>query len=158
MTLVEGFVRDEVFIDFGSEVSCGSDQVYLSYPCRFPTVGFQLMATNGLSRIADRIRRDAGYAPMHPMDEYDGNTCDQEGWYDFFCEINGLAGNRMGSCIEFVVVNSASGDNEEMYAIDLTVEEQEAVYRQLDAQCRKYLGKTCGELLREAREQMEDTP
>ena len=60
MTLTEGFVKDEIFIDFGSEIMFGDDQCYLDYPCRFPTVGFQLMATNGLVQIADRIRKDAG--------------------------------------------------------------------------------------------------
>ena len=84
MTLMEGFVKDEVFIDFGCEVMYGSDQAYISYPCRFPTVEFQLMATNGLSQIADRIRKDDGFKPMHAMDEYTDDTCDNEGWYDFF--------------------------------------------------------------------------
>ncbi len=48
MTLMEAFVTDEVFIDFETEIIYGSDQVNICYPCRFPTVGFQLMETNGL--------------------------------------------------------------------------------------------------------------
>ena len=80
MTLTEGFVKDEVFIDFGSEIMFGDDQAYMSYPVRFPTVGFQLMATNGLSQIADRIRKDAGFKLMHAMDEYTDDTCDNDGW------------------------------------------------------------------------------
>lgn len=76
MTLTEGFVKDELFIDFGAEVMYGDDQVYIDYPCRFATVQFQLMATNGLTQIADRIRKDAEYKPMHPMDEYTDETCD----------------------------------------------------------------------------------
>ena len=104
MTLTEGFVRDEIFIDFGSEIMYGDDQCYIDYPCRFPTVGFQLMATNGLSRIADRIRKDRGFKPMHAMDEYTDDTCDNEGWYDFFIGLNGFADNHMDSCIDFVVV------------------------------------------------------
>ena len=75
MTLIEGFVKDEIFIDFGADVLYGSDQCNVSYPCRFPTVEFQLMATNGLSQIADRIRKDAGFRPMHPMDEYISSLC-----------------------------------------------------------------------------------
>ena len=55
MTLTEGFIRDGIFIDFGSEIMYGDDQCYLDYPCRFPTVGFQLMATNGLVQIADLL-------------------------------------------------------------------------------------------------------
>ena len=53
MTLTEGFIRDGIFIDFGSEIMYGDDQCYLDYPCRFPTVGFQLMATSGLTGIVE---------------------------------------------------------------------------------------------------------
>ena len=156
MTLTEGFVKDKVFIDFGSEIMYGDDQAYMSYPVRFPTVGFQLMATNGLSQIADRIRKDKGFRPMHAMDEYTEDTCDNEGWYDFYVGLNGYAENHMDSGIDFVVVNADSEDNEEMYTIDLTEEEQIAVYNRLDEQCRKYEGKSCEELLAEARKRMEE--
>ena len=135
MTLTEGFVKDEVFIDFGSEIMFGDDQAYMSYPVRFPTVGFQLMATNGLSQIADRIRKDAGFKPMHAMDEFTDDSCDNEGWYDVFVGINGYADDHMDSGIDFVVVNSDSEDNEEMYTIDLTAAEQNAVFARLDEQC-----------------------
>ena len=157
MTLLEGFVRDEIFIDFGADVLYGSDQCNVSFPCRFPTVTFQLMATNGLSQIADRIRKDLGFAPMHPMDEYTDDTCDNDGWYDFYVGINGYAENHMDSCIEFVAVNSNSLDCEERYSIDLTTEEeQDAVFKHLNEQCQKYLGKDCLDLLAEAQRQMEE--
>ena len=156
MTLMEGFIRDEIYIDFGSEVMYGDDQCYIDYPCRFPTVGFQLVATNGLSRIADRIRKDAGFKPMHAMDEFTDDTCDNEGWYDWFIGLNAFSDNHMDSCIEFVVVNADSEDNEEMYTIDLTVDEQAAIYNRLDEQCRKYLGQSCEELLAEAKKRMEE--
>ena len=150
MTLVEGFVKDEVFVDFGSEVTYGHDQCYIDFPCVFPTVGFQLMATNGLTQIADRIRKEAGFKPMHPMDEYTDDTCDNEGWYEFYAGLNGYTDSHMDTCIDFVVVNSDSEDNEQTYSIDLTAEEQDAVYNRLDEQCRKYLEKSCEELLDEA--------
>ena len=156
MNLLEAFIRDEIFIDFGADVLYGSDQCNVSFPCRFPTVTFQLMATNGLSQIADRIRKDLGFAPMHPMDEYTDDTCDNDGWYDFYVGINGYTDHHMDSCIEFVVVNSNSPDDEERYSIELTEEEQCAVIKCLDAQCQKYLGKDCVELLAEARRQMEE--
>ena len=95
MTLVEGFVRDQVYIDFDADVMFGDDQCYLDYPCRFPTVGFQLMATNGLVQIADRIRKDKGFKPMHALDEYTDDTCDNDGWYDFYVGLNGFADNHM---------------------------------------------------------------
>lgn len=150
MTLIEGFVQDEIFVDFSSEIIYGSGQQNVNFPSRFPTVGFQLMATCGLSQIADRIRKDAGFKPMHPMDEFTDDTCDNEGWYDFYIGLNGFAENHMDSCIEFYVVNADSEDNESRYFIDLTAEEQSAIYAQLDEQCKRYLGKNCEELLAEA--------
>ena len=36
------------------------------------------------------------------------------------------------------------------YFIDLTAEEQSAIYARLDEQCKRYLGKNCEELLAEA--------
>ncbi len=90
------------------------------------------------------------------MDEYTDDTCDDDGWYDFYTSINGFTDNRMGCCIEFVVVNADSEDNEEWYTIDLGEEEQMAVYNRLDEQCRKYLGKSCEELLKEAEKAMEE--
>ena len=35
------------------EVMYGSDQIYDTYPCRFPTVEFQLSATDALVEFAD---------------------------------------------------------------------------------------------------------
>ena len=156
MTLTEGFVRENIYIDFGSEILYGDDQAYISYPAVFPTVGFQLMATNGLVEIADRIRKDKGFRPMHAMDEFTDDTCDNEGWYDFNIGLNGFADNYMDSCIDFVVVNADSEDNEELYSIDLAAAEQEVIYARLDEQCRKYLGQSCVELLEEARKRMEE--
>jgi acylphosphatase len=90
------------------------------------------------------------------MDEYTDDTCDNEGWYDFYVGINGFADNHMDSCIEFVVVNADSEDNEELYTIDLNGDEQAAVYARLDEQCRRYLGQSCEELLAEAKKRMEE--
>ena len=156
MTLLEGFVRDQIYIDFGAEILFGEDQCCLDQPCRFPTLGFQLMVTEGLVQIADRIRKDEGYRPMHPLDEFTDDTCDNEGWYDFYVGINGFADNHMDNCIEFVVVNADSEDNEELYTIDLLEQEQEAVYNRLDELCRKYLEQSCEELLAEAEKRMEE--
>ena len=156
MTLTEGFVHEQIYVDFGAEITYGSDQAYISYPCRVPTVGFQLMATDGLSGIADRIRKEQGFAPMHPMDEYTEETCDNDGWYDFYVGLNGFSDTKVDTCIEFVVVNSDSADNEDMYTIDLTEEEQAVIYKRLDEQCRKYLEKSCEELLAEACKRMEE--
>ena len=156
MTLTEGFVKDSIYIDFGSEVIYGSDQVYVDYPCRFATVTFELMSTEALAQIADRIRAKEGYAPMHPMEGWTEDNCDQEGWYSFYIGLNELACTRLDSYIEFTVVNSLSPDNGELYTIDLNDYEQGLVYDQLDYQCRKYLGKGCADLLAEAKKELEE--
>lgn len=157
MYLLEAFARGEIFVDFGSEVMYGDDQAYVSYPIRFATVGFQLMATNGLTQIADRIRKDNGMKPMHPMDEYTDETCDNEGWYDFYYGINLYTENHSDTCISFVVVNSDSPDNEAIYCIDLSPDEQAAVYNRVDEQCQTYLEKSCEELLKEANNELKET-
>ena len=156
MTLTEVFAKEHIFLDCGLEPMYGDDQCYISFPCRFATVNFQLMATNGLVELADRIRKDMGYKPMHAMDEYTEDTCDNDGWYDFYAGINDYAENRMDSCIQFVVVNADSEDNEQIYNIDLGADEQTAVFNRLDEQCREHLGKGCLELLSESRREMEE--
>ena len=156
MTLIEAVLKDHVFIDFGAEILDGDDQMYLDHPCRFATVAFELMATSLLCGIADRIRKDKGLKPMHPMDEYTEETCDQEGFYNFYAGINDWSDSKCDSCIEFVVVNSASEDNEELYTIDLGRDEEAAMYNRLDEQCRQYLGKSCADLLTEAKGRMEE--
>ena len=84
MTLTEGFVRDNIVIDFAGEILYGSEQANLTYPRRFATVELPLSATEGLIQIADRIRKEAGFRPIRPMDEYTGETCDNAAWYDFY--------------------------------------------------------------------------
>lgn len=157
MTLTENFVQNAIHLDTGAEVMYGSDQIYDTYPCRFPTVEFQLMATDALVEVADRIRMEKGYLPLHPRD---GSTddVDNDGWYDFYISISKLPGKnqdcRLDNSISFIVVNSDSDDNEDMYEIPLTESEQECIFDILNQQCRKYHGKDCLTLLAEAEKEM----
>ena len=64
---------------------------------------------------------------------------------------------KLDSSISFVVVNSDSDDNEDMYSIDLIDDEQSAILEILNAQCRRYHGKDCAALLAEAERKMMDT-
>ena len=159
MTLTEKFITDAIQLDSGSEVMYGSDQIYEIYPCRFPTVEFQLTATDALVEVADRIRMEKGYLPMHPRD---GRTdeVDNDDWYDFYVGISKLPGDhqqcQLDSSISFVVVNSDSDDNEDMYTIDLTESEKKCVFDILNRQCRRYHGKDCAALLTEAEAEMTD--
>ena len=156
MGMFERIINEHIFIDFGSEVMYGTDQMYVDYPVRFATVGFQLMDTVLLSEIVDRIRKDQGYAPFHPMDEYTDEMCDQDGWYSFYISLNEWDSSRVDTFIEAVVCNSCSSDEGEMYTIDLSPEEQGLIFCRLDEQCRQYLGKGCADLLAESKKEMEE--
>ncbi len=155
MTLTEAFLHENVFIDSGSDLHYSEDQVFMSYPVRFATVEIPLIATDGLERIADRIRKNKGFKPIRPMDEFTEKDCDQNAWYDFYIDLVSWPGFRCGSCITFVVANSDELDNEEMYSIDLTEEEQIYMYCRLDEQLQKYTGKSCAEHLVVATTEME---
>ena len=139
-TLSEAFINTEIFIDFESELIYGEDQAYICSPERFPTVRFQLMPTVGLIEIVDRLRHKLGFKP----------SC-----YDFFISLNGFTDSHLDTCIAAVVADSDSVDNEDMYTIDLTEDEQKLLYKRFDEQCRRSLNKTCEELLKEAEEMME---
>ncbi len=158
MTLTEKFISDAVRIDFGGEILYGSDQVFDTHPVRFPTVEFILKATDVLVEIADRIRFDKGYPPVYPR--ADGMDYDADGFYNFYIGISKLPGDgqacRADKCISFVVINSDSCDNEDMYSIELSESDQEIARGVLDRQCRRYLGKSCEELLAEAESAMQE--
>ena len=163
-TLSEDFINTEIFIDFDSELIYGEDQAYICCPKRFPTVRFQLKPTRGLVEIADGIRHKLGFKPMYPAQgckSSDCNACtdcndiDCDGWYDFFISLNGFNDSHIDTCIAVVVAGSDSPDNEDMYTINLTENEQKMLYKRFDEQCRRTIDKTCEELLKEAEEMME---
>ena len=163
-TLSENFINTEIFIDFDSELIYGEDQAYICCPKRFPTVRFQLKPTRGLVEIADGIRHKLGFKPMYPAQgckSSDCNACtdcndiDCDGWYDFFISLNGLNESHLDTCIAVVVAGSNSPDNEDMYTINLTENEQKMLYKRFDEQCRRTIDKTCEELLQEAENMME---
>ena len=156
MNLTEAFARNNIFIERDSEPMYGYGEVYNCCPIRVPTVTFELVATNGLVELADRIRKELGFRPMFPMDEYTAETCDNEGWYAFFIGINGYADSCLDNAIEFQVLNSDEPDNEETYFIDLDEDQQVCIFDWLDEQCRKHLGKSCEELLAEAEAEMPE--
>lgn len=160
MTLTENFIRETIHLYGNAEVMFGSDEMYDTYPCYIPTVEFMLVATDALAEVADRIRMEKGFLPTHPRD---GRTdeVDNDAWYDFYIGICRLPGEnqpcQLDSSITFTVVNSDADDNECMYGIELTADEQSVVLDILNSQCRKYMNKTCDELLNEAEEEMMDT-
>ena len=102
MGMFERMLNECIFIDFGSEIRYGSDQVSLFNPVRFPTVTFQLMGNGFLTELVDWIRKDKGFVPLYPMDEYTSDTCDNQGWYDFSVGINDFDQIGRASCRERV--------------------------------------------------------
>ena len=126
MALFEALIQDAIKIDFGSEILYGRDQAYISYPIVFPTVTFRLEETHSLTQIAARL----GF-----------ESC------EFYLGLNGYTDSHVDSAL---VLQSDA----EKYVIDLTLEEQDAVYNCLEEQCIKYLDKDCEELLAEARERI----
>lgn len=160
MTLTENFIHTAIHLEAGAEIMYDTDEMFDFYPCRFPTVELQLIATDALVEVADRIRMDKGYPPVHPRD---GRTddVDNDAWYDFYIGMSRLphegAAVQLDSHITFIVVNSDCADNEDMYLIDLTADERDMVLEVLNQQCRRYTGKTCAALMDEAeKEMMED--
>ena len=151
MTLTEGIIKLGISIDFESEILYGQDQTYFSTPTKFPTVEFQLNDSMTLCKIADTIRKADGHKPMF----LDADEMDLNGWYNFYIGLNGFTDTKVDTHIEFVVVSEDADDNEWMYTIDLTEEEQRMIYDELDRQCKKKLGKGCEELLAEAEKEMK---
>ena len=155
-TLIDRFMRENVSIDPHSEIMYGSDQAYVCCPRRFATVGFELIAGYGLQLLADRLRKDLGFKPLEPIDDEDyDKDCDQTGEYYFYVGLNDYTDSKVDTCITVIIANSESPDNEELYTIDLSDEEQRALYRRLDEECHILFGKSCEDLLEEARAEME---
>lgn len=113
------------------------DQACDSFPVVFPTVNFELCATDGLVELADDVRRNAGYKPMVYPNGLLDDDYDLDGWYDFYIDLNGFNKHHIDTSISFVVVNSDEDDNEEMYTIYLTDEEQQYIYDCIDEELRK---------------------
>ena len=142
-------LEQAIRIDPDVDYMLGDDQAYFCYPVRFPTVEFELIDTTALCVAVDIIRKGLGFLPMLE----DGG--DTEGWYRFYLGLNGYTESHVDTSIMAVVENSDSEDNDECYEIALAEDEQRVIYDLLDRQCRLHYGKSCADLLEEARRAME---
>ena len=160
MKLFEILLRDSVFVDFGVDPHYSEDEVqdeeYGDGIFRFAVVEFELMPTDMLCKIADRLRKDKGFKPLRPMDEYTVENCDHDGMYRFYTGFNDWNNGKFDSRIRFAVYGSDSPDNGKIYNIQMTEEEAVATHDWLNQQFKKYLGKWSEDLLEEARRRMED--
>ena len=148
-SLLEQVVDGAIYIEVSTGYEVGSDQAYVCYPIVFPTVTFRLMETPLLCQIADNIRMEAGFKPL-----YDGVE-EVTGWYDFRIGINGYTESHLDTCIIFELVNGNAPDTWESYIIDLNEDEQRVIYERLNEESVEAFGKTCDELLEEARREMD---
>lgn len=135
-----------IFLDWDEGYNLDYDVCCLKYPCEFPTVGFSLIDTDGLIERADEIRKEKGYAPL---------TESECGWYNFYIGLNGFSDTRMDNCIVFIVNDETAGDDYADYQIELDETEQRNVYNRLNLLCKELYGKTCEDLLAEAKAYMD---
>ena len=149
------FPLDQIRIDFDTEIMYGSDQTDVCFPATFPTVIFSLHDTDALVCLADRIRVSGGGKPLYPMEGYPWESCDQNGCYNFYIGINDSPAPPVDTSISAYVDSPDCEDNGSYYAIPIPEADMSALYESLDNQCRKHLGKSCADLLTEARKEME---
>lgn len=150
------FPVDQILIDFNEEIMYGEDQMDVYYPTRFPTVNFSLHDTDALVYLADRIRTSNGGRPLYPREGYLWEACDQNGWYNFYISINDTPSCPVDTYISAYVDSPDCADDGYEYAIPIPEAYMSALYESLDNQCRKHLGKSCADLLAEARMEMEE--
>ena len=143
-------LRRAVYLDAMEDYQLGDDQACLNYPMRYPTVEFELVDTIELFEIVDTIRKGKGYRPV--LEE----GSDTSAWYSMYLGLNGYTSTGLDTSILAIVVNSDIEDNEQPYYLDLSEEEQRAMFNLLDGQCREHYGKSCADLLEEARQAMEE--
>ena len=146
-SLVDRFFRENISLSPQHEIFYGTGEAYVSYPCRFATADFELCAGYGLELIVDRMRKDLGFKPLEPID---GDDDCAHGEYVFYVGLNDYT--KIDNCISAFLLGSDSPDNETIYPIDLTEEEQDALYRRLDEEARRAYGMSCEDIMVKARQ------
>lgn len=151
-------INKAIFLDYEGYWYFGSDQVYVDYPVRFPTVTIALEGTIPLTEIVDAMRMEDGHKPMLAPDgwtEEMGYDCyDSNGWYNYYVTLNGFTDTMVNNSIEAVVQSEWADDNEQSYYIPLTEAEQIAIYHEVDRQLKERFNASCNELLEQARLEM----
>ena len=107
-----------------------------------------LVDTRGLVKIADKIRKAAGFLPYY---EDENGECDSELWYEFSVQI-GRAHDRFvdNAGIAFEVCNTDQDDCETMYFIPLTEDQKFALLKRLNQECLGLYSKTVFTMVDEA--------
>ena len=137
-SLIDYFFRENISLCPHNEIFYGVDEAYVSYPCRFATAELEICAGCGLRLIVDSIREELGFEPL------------DDGEYVFYVGLNDYT--KIDNCISVFLVGCSSPDNEEIYTIDLTKEEQEALYKRLDEEAQNVYGMSCEDIMKKARQ------
>lgn len=118
------------------------DQVFDSFPSVFPTLTLELLDTEPLNRIADKIRVENGCLPCYD----ESGEFDSEGYYRFFVTFYGVWPG-CENCIVFEYVGG-HGETDE-YEIPLTDHQRELLFASLNAQCEYEFGETAVDMMAE---------
>jgi len=129
-----------IILDTYYDLNFGHDQAFVTYPVVFPTVGFTLKATPDLIEAANKLR-----VGLEPTDDI-----------LFTLGINDFTASKLDNCILAIVDETDDPSGEVEYHIDLTEEEQVEIFKALDKECKEKLGRSCAELLDEARRDMNE--
>lgn len=143
-TLTELFMRANIFVDPSNEIDFGWDRDYVDRLITFPTVGLDIWGGEGLDGIVRIMRIEEGHGPVP-----------DNASFDYHVGLNAFTKSRVDTVILATVRENQAPYIEREYIITLSEAEQAALYRQLDEQCREILGKSCEDLLAEARKRME---
>ena len=151
-TFLDRVLADSIFVDFAEEPIFGVDSVFICKKNhRFGTVTIKLMNTDTMVSIFDGIRMEAGMKPMHPHGEYTEEMCDRNGWYELTFTMDTWNEGASGF-IECIVQSEDEPDHEELYTLELTIEEGRKIVEVINGQFEKYKGYNCQHLLDRAKE------
>ena len=146
-SLTEYFLSSQIKIDFDFEYEAYLHEPESDSDRQAARVEITLQPTTLLTQMANNIRRLEGYSPINPEDYCSG--CRKEKAYWFTCDLNEDDPTKVDPFILIEVCDPDAEDYEGLYTIDLSVDEQNSMYRIFDRQL-KTVGKTCACLLQEA--------
>ena len=145
-SLTEFILLSQIKIDFDFEYEAYLHEPESDSDRQAARVEITLQPTTLLTQMANNIRRLEGYSPINPEDYCSG--CRKEKAYWFTCDLNEDDPTKVDPFILIEVCDPDAEDYEGLYTIDLSVDEQNSMYRIFDRQL-KTVGETCARLLQE---------
>ena len=142
-SLTEYMLSSQIKIDFESGYEAYLHEPESDSDRQAARVEITLRPTALLIQMANIIRSIEGFSPIKPED------LSKEKAYWFTCDLNEDDPTKVDPFILIEVCDPDAEDYEELYTIDLSVDEQKSMYRIFDRQL-KTVGKTCACLLQEA--------